>query len=163
MLWEASEATLLFSTSTPTPLESRCVISRLNIGRVDSTSVICYIYSLQENYSFRCHRTISNSTQTELNIYAVNDVKIHPKHGTLATVGSDGTFSYWNKDTRTKMTISKQMAQPITSCCFNHDGKIFAYSVGYEWSKGHKFNDPPEEESHLSSSLHINNDKLKYN
>jgi len=142
MLWEASEATLLFSTSTPTPLESRCVISRLNIGRVDSTCVIYYIYSLQENYCFRCHRTIRNTTQTELNIYAVNDVKIHPKHGTLATVGSDGTFSYWNKDTRTKMALSKQMAQHITSCCFNHDGKIFAYSVGYDWSKGNNFNDP---------------------
>ena len=83
-----------------------------------------------------------NATQTEQDVYAVNDIKIHPKHGTLATVGSDGAFSYWDKATRTRMTTSKQVGQPITSCSFNHDGKIFAYSVGYDWSKGHEFNDP---------------------
>ena len=30
-------------------------------------------------------------------IYAVNDITFHPIHGTLATVGSDGRFSFWDK------------------------------------------------------------------
>ena len=29
------------------------------------------------------------------------------------------------------------MPGPITSTAFNHTGSIFAYSVAYDWSKGH--------------------------
>ena len=34
-------------------------------------------------------------------IYAVNDIAFHPIHGTLATVGSDGRFSFWDKVSQT--------------------------------------------------------------
>ena len=56
-------------------------------------------------------------------------------HGTLATVGSDGRFSFWDKDARTKLKNSESMEQPITRCCFNARGEIFAYAVSYDWSK----------------------------
>lgn len=62
----------------------------------------------------------------------------HPIHGTLATVGSDGTFSFWDKDARTKLKPSETMEQPITRCAINHTGQIFAYSVSYDWSKVNK-------------------------
>jgi len=65
----------------------------------------------------------------------VNDIKFHPIHGTLATVGSDATFAYWDKDARTKLKSSETLDQPITKCCFNSNGQIFAYSTGYDWSK----------------------------
>jgi len=35
----------------------------------------------------------------------VNDIAFHPQHGTLATVGSDGKFSFWDKDARTKLKV----------------------------------------------------------
>ena len=63
-------------------------------------------------------------------------------HGTLVTVGSDGRFSFWDKDSRTKLKTSEPMEQSITTSCFNHNGQIFAYAVGYDWSKGHEFNNP---------------------
>lgn len=65
----------------------------------------------------------------------VNDIAFHPVHGTLATVGSDGTFSFWDKDARTKLKPSEPMDQSITCCAFNHNGQIFAYAVGYDWAK----------------------------
>jgi len=65
----------------------------------------------------------------------VNDIAFHPIHGTLATVGSDGSFSFWDKDARTKLKPSEAMEQPITRCCFNNNGQIFAYAVSYDWSK----------------------------
>lgn len=65
----------------------------------------------------------------------VNDIAFHPVHGTVATVGSDGTFGFWDKDARTKLKSSETMEQPITRCCFNHNGQIFAYAVSYDWSK----------------------------
>lgn len=65
----------------------------------------------------------------------VNDIAFHPVHGTVATVGGDGTFGYWDKDARTKLKSSETMEQSITRCCFNHNGQIFAYAVSYDWSK----------------------------
>lgn len=68
-------------------------------------------------------------------IYAVNDIAFHPVHGTLATVGSDGSYSFWDKDARTKLKSSETLDQPLTKCAFNHNGQIFAYAAGYDWSK----------------------------
>ena len=65
----------------------------------------------------------------------VNDIKFHPVHGTLATVGSDGRFSFWDKDARTKIKTSEQLDQPITCCAFNSNGQIYAYASSYDWSK----------------------------
>lgn len=65
----------------------------------------------------------------------VNSIAFHPEHGTLATAGSDGKFSFWDKDSRTKLKTSEQMEQPITCCNFDAKGQIFAYAVSYDWSK----------------------------
>ena len=65
----------------------------------------------------------------------VNDIAFHPVHGTLATVGSDGRFSFWDKDARTKLKTSEQLDQPISCCAFNAQGQIFAYASSYDWSK----------------------------
>lgn len=67
--------------------------------------------------------------------HQVNAISFHPVHGTLATVGSDGRFSFWDKDARTKLKTSEQLDQPITACCFNSNGNIFAYASSYDWSK----------------------------
>lgn len=68
-------------------------------------------------------------------LHQVNCIAFHPSYGTLATVGGDGRFSFWDKDARTKLKTSDAMEQPISSCAFNFNGNIFAYSVSYDWSK----------------------------
>jgi len=93
----------------------------------------------KDNFTFKCHR--SNAVQNVQDIYAVNDIAFHPTHNTLVTVGSDGRFSFWDKDARTKIKTSEQFNLPLTSCSFSHDGKILAYAIGYDWSKGHEGND----------------------
>ena len=65
----------------------------------------------------------------------MNGIAFHPAHGTLATTGSDGRFSFWDKDARTKLKTSEQMDQPISTCCFDAQGQIFAYASSYDWSK----------------------------
>ena len=72
---------------------------------------------------------------TDFNILQVNDIAFHPVHGTLSTVGSDGKFSFWDKDARTKLKTSEQFDQPLTACDFNPHGNIFAYATSYDWSK----------------------------
>ncbi|XP_019876846.1 protein Rae1 [Aethina tumida] len=110
------------------------------LGSVEGRVAIQYVNTQnpKDNFTFKCHR--SNGTPSGFqDIYAVNDIAFHPVHGTLATVGSDGSFSFWDKDARTKLKPSEAMEQPITRCAFNHNGQIFAYAVSYDWSKGHEF------------------------
>lgn len=109
------------------------------LGSIEGRVAIQYVSPTnpKDNFTFKCHRV--NGTQGYQDIYAVNDIAFHPIHGTLATVGSDGTFSFWDKDARTKLKSSETMDQSITKCCFNANGQIFAYAVGYDWSKGHEY------------------------
>lgn len=112
------------------------------LGSIEGRVAIQYVNPInpKDNFTFKCHR--SNGSSGYQDIYAVNDIAFHPIHGTLATVGSDGTFSFWDKDARTKLKSSEAMDQSITKCCFNANGQIFAYTVGYDWSKGHEYNNP---------------------
>ena len=52
------------------------------------------------------------------------------------TIGSDGHYFTWNKDTKSKYKSSKKFPGPINCCDFSDDGKMLAYAVGYDWSKG---------------------------
>lgn len=94
-----------------------------------------FCLSAKDNFTFKCHRSNGTNTSAPQDIYAVNGIAFHPVHGTLATVGSDGRFSFWDKDARTKLKTSEQLDQPIAACCFNHNGNIFAYASSYDWSK----------------------------
>lgn len=113
------------------------------LGSVEGRVAIQYVspQNPKDNFTFKCHRSNGTSNGYQ-DIYAVNDIAFHPVHGTLATVGSDGRFSFWDKDARTKLKTSEQVEQPIVKCCFNARGDIFAYAVSYDWSKGHEFYNP---------------------
>ena len=113
------------------------------LGSVEGRVAIQYVNPVnpKDNFTFKCHR--SNGTNNGFqDIFAVNDIAFHPHHGTLATVGSDGRFSFWDKDARTKLKTSEQLEQPITKCCFSARGELFAYAVSYDWSKGHEYYNP---------------------
>ncbi|XP_077495628.1 ribonucleic acid export 1 [Amblyomma americanum] len=113
------------------------------LGSVEGRVAIQYVnpQNPKDNFTFKCHRA-NGTTNGFQEIFAVNDIAFHPVHMTLATVGSDGKFSFWDKDARTKLKTSEQMEQPVTRCCFNARGEIFAYAVSYDWSKGYEFHNP---------------------
>ncbi|XP_066903495.1 protein Rae1-like isoform X2 [Halyomorpha halys] len=133
----------------PLKLQMRCVSIFMNkenrptgyaVGSVEGKVAIQYIQEPSSNFTFKCHRTESPGGCQE--IYAVNDIAFHPVHGTLATVGSDGRFIFWDKDSRTRLHVSDFKDQSISKCAISNNGQIFAYAVGYDWSKGHEYNDP---------------------
>ncbi|XP_065667536.1 mRNA export factor RAE1 [Hydra vulgaris] len=111
------------------------------LGSVEGRIAMQYIQPAdpKDNFTFKCHRSEVTSANQVQDIYAVNDIAFHPQHGTLATAGSDGKYSFWDKDARTKLKTSDGCPQPITACCFNFDGSIFSYAIGYDWTKGHEF------------------------
>lgn len=123
------------------------------LGSVEGRVAIQYVNptSPKDNFTFKCHR--SNGTGNDVlktpaasqgfqDIFPVNDIAFHPMHGTLATVGSDNRYSFWDKDARTKLKTSEQMDNCISRCCFSPRGDLFAYAVSYDWSRGHEFNTP---------------------
>ncbi|KAK2194151.1 hypothetical protein NP493_2g14009 [Ridgeia piscesae] len=109
------------------------------LGSIEGRVAIHYVnpQNPKDNFTFKCHRS-NGTTGGVQDIYAVNGIAFHPVHGTLATVGSDGRFSFWDKDARTKLKTSEQLDQPISSCGFNAQGNIFGYASSYDWSKGHE-------------------------
>lgn len=107
------------------------------VGSIEGRVAIQWVEQKKksDNYSFRCHR--KEETKTRTLIYAVNDIKFHPVHGTFATAGSDGTISIWDKDARARTKNFPAAPGPIASMAFNKSGSILAYAVSYDWSKGH--------------------------
>ncbi|CAH1760241.1 13463_t:CDS:2 [Entrophospora sp. SA101] len=71
------------------------------------------------------------------NIYAVNAISFHPLHGTFSTAGSDGSFNFWDKDSKSRLKGFASVGTSITASDFNSTGAIFAYAVSYDWSKGY--------------------------
>lgn len=113
------------------------------IGSVEGRVAIQYLNPAnpKDNFTFKCHR--SNGTNNNFqDVFVVHDISFHPQHGTLATVGSDGRYSFWDKDARTKLKTSEQVEQSITRSAFSARGEIFAYTASYDWSKGHEFYNP---------------------
>ncbi|GAB5362950.1 hypothetical protein AAMO2058_000842300 [Amorphochlora amoebiformis] len=90
-----------------------------------------------KNFAFKCHRVnTQTNSPNKCEVYPVNDIAFHPA-GTLATVGADGTFCFWDKDAKSRLKVSGRSSIPFSSCCFNHDGTLFAYAACYDWHQGH--------------------------
>jgi mRNA export factor len=90
-----------------------------------------------KNFAFKCHRENNGSE-----IYAVNALAFNKQFGTFATCGSDGSYHFWDKDSKTRLKAFQRCSLPVTSAAFNGDGTIFAYSIGYDWSKGAEYYNP---------------------
>ncbi|EJD07000.1 poly RNA export protein [Fomitiporia mediterranea MF3/22] len=90
-----------------------------------------------ENYTFRCHRKEQGLNKNQTDVYSVNDINFHPVHGTFSTSGSDGVIHFWDKDARSRLKTLDVAPGPIAATTFNRDGRIFAYAVSYDWSKGY--------------------------
>lgn len=92
------------------------------------------IASADSNFAFKCHRD-------DKNVYPVNAISFHPTFGTFSTAGSDGMIHTWDKDSRQRLESSLSLGGPISATCFNRNGSLLAYAVGYDWYKGHEYYD----------------------
>ncbi|KAI0152876.1 WD40 repeat-like protein [Xylariaceae sp. FL1272] len=110
------------------------------IGSIEGRCAIQYVEDKDSssNFSFKCHRDPPSGSITQ--VYSVNDISFHPQHGTFSTAGSDGTFHFWDKDAKHRLKGYPTVGGSITATTFNSSGTIFAYAVGYDWSKGYMGN-----------------------
>ena len=77
------------------------------LGSIEGRVAIQYIdpKNPKDNFTFKCHRSQPTQQNQPQDIYSVNDIVFHPQYMTLATVGSDGKFSFWDKDNRLIINI----------------------------------------------------------
>ncbi|KAL6177742.1 hypothetical protein ACLB2K_049265 [Fragaria x ananassa] len=121
---------------SPLKYQTRCVAAFPDqqgflVGSIEGRVGVQHLNERQEskNFTFKCHR--ENNV-----IYSVNSINFHPVHHTFATAGSDGSISFWDKDSKQRLKAMSKCNQPIPCSTFNNDGSIFAYSVCYDWHKG---------------------------
>lgn len=122
------------------------------IGSIEGRVAVQYVQKDPKmNFTFKCHRSNgqNNTVNPVHDIYSVNDIAFHPQHGTMVTCGSDGKYSFWDKDARTRLKISDQFDQSLTRCSINSTGEIFAYALGYDWTKGHEYSNPATNKSKI--------------
>eukprot|EP00438_Fugacium_kawagutii_P021680 Skav223808 [mRNA] locus=scaffold575:699059:699775:- [translate_table: standard] len=94
----------------------------------------CSVKSLEDQsqtFTFKCHQTPSKAD-------AVNGLDFHPKMAhTMASIGGDGHFIYWEKAQRKLLKKFEASAGlSLTAGKFNASGELFAYAASYDWSKG---------------------------
>eukprot|EP01111_Echinosteliopsis_oligospora_P009871 TRINITY_DN2976_c0_g1_i2.p1 TRINITY_DN2976_c0_g1~~TRINITY_DN2976_c0_g1_i2.p1 ORF type:complete len:346 (-),score=98.43 TRINITY_DN2976_c0_g1_i2:218-1255(-) len=128
----------------PTPLKHQtrvvsCFPSKTGfaVGSIEGRVALQHVDdSLQgDNFTFKCHRENTD-------LYAVNSIVFHPTYGTFATAGSDGTYNYWDKDSKQRLKQFPKGPNPIPCSAFNLDGSLYAYASSYDWSKGSDFYNP---------------------
>ncbi|KAE9420498.1 hypothetical protein Angca_003019 [Angiostrongylus cantonensis] len=114
------------------------------VGSIEGRVGIHYVETAnpKDNFTFKCHRSaeVINGFQE---IFGVNDIVFHPQHNTLVTIGSDGRYSMWDKDARTKLKTSEAAPLPLTCAAIHASGQVMAYAIGYDWSRGHEGNTQP--------------------
>ncbi|EJT98299.1 WD40 repeat-like protein [Dacryopinax primogenitus] len=134
--------------SIPSPLkqQTRCITcfpsaDGFALGSIEGRVAIHNVdeQNTTSNYSFRCHRK-DGPTKSQDDVYSVNDIKFHPVQGTFSTAGSDGGFTFWDKDARSRLKSFEPTKSSISTTCFNASGTVFAYAVSYDWSKGYTGN-----------------------
>jgi mRNA export factor len=74
------------------------------IGSIEGRVGIQYIEDTtnstpSKNFSFKCHR----DEKTIPNVYPVNAISFHPIYGTFSTSGADGTYYFWDKDSKQRL------------------------------------------------------------
>ena len=128
--------------ASPLKYQSRCIAAFPDqqgfcLGSIEGRVAVHHVNErdAQKNFAFKCHRENND-------IYAVDDLKFHPTFGTFATTGSDGTFNFWDKDSRQRLKAFNKESAPIPCGGFNREGNIYAYAVSYDWSKGSEHYNP---------------------
>lgn len=123
-------------TVSPLKYQTRCVASFPDksgylVGSIEGRVAVQHVEEslASRNFSFKCHR--ENDA-----VYAVNCCSFHPVHGTFVTTGSDGTYNFWDKDSKQRLQAMAKCGAPIPCASFSADGSILAYAVSYDWSRG---------------------------
>ncbi|KAF8938731.1 hypothetical protein BGZ58_000258 [Dissophora ornata] len=145
VIYNLNNPTTPFKTLTsPLKLQTRTIScfpkgNGYGIGSIEGRVAMQYVEDKDQslNFAFRCHREGGQTTREAFSVFSVNCINWHPVYGSFSTAGSDGSFAFWDRDSRSRLKLFPKVQGPISSTCFNRTGSMFAYAISYEWNKGH--------------------------
>lgn len=117
--------------------------SGIAVGSIEGRVAIEFLDELgvssngKKKYAFKCHR-IGDT------VYPVNAIAFHPKYGTFATGGCDGTVITWDGLNKKKIFTLPKFTTSIAALAYNHDGSELAIASSYTFEEGEK--DHPKDE-----------------
>lgn len=146
----SSPGTIFKNSMSPLKWQTRVIACHPSgagyaIGSIEGRCGIQYIDETQipsKCFSFKCHRQPSPTARSESQIFSLNCISLHPVYGTLSTAGADGTFHFWDTDSKHRLKGFNPVGGSISATSFNRTGSIFAYAISYDWSKGYQHNNP---------------------
>ena len=107
---------------SPLKFQTRCVACFPDakgylLGSVEGRVAVQYVDdppppAKGDSFTFKCHRSTTD-------IYAVNGISFHPRFGTFATCGSDGGYTFWDKDSKQRLKGFTCGSVPISCGAFN--------------------------------------------
>jgi len=80
----------------------------------------------KEKYAFKCHR--QTIPEGDL-VFPINALAFHPKYGTLATGGSDGTVAVWDHRAKKRIKLYNRLPTAVSALAFSVDGTRLAIGV----------------------------------
>ena len=89
----------------------------------------------RKSYAFKCHRVTKNATEV---VYPVNCLAFHPKFGTFATGGCDGSVQTWDGERKKRLHKFPSYATSVAALSFNSQGTNLAVAASYTWEQGEK-------------------------
>jgi mRNA export factor len=114
-------------------IEGRVAIKYVDVNQQPRIDTNSNQMSAQDDFAFRCHRV----GETNPEVYPVNAIAFNQIYGTFCTAGGDGSWTIWDKDSRSKLKSGAfQNKTPITAVDFSPSGDLLAYAAGYDWQKG---------------------------
>ncbi|KAI5171928.1 mRNA export factor [Nematocida sp. LUAm3] len=80
-----------------------------------------------------------SSQSTNALAYAVNKVLFHPIFNkNIIVCTAEGKYTIWDRLSKRKLYEGGPgNSWPISTAAIDKTGKLFAYAIGYDWSKGH--------------------------
>jgi len=121
------------------------------VGSVEARVGIEYLDELgvpapkgHKKYAFKCHRANDR-------IFPVNCIEFHPKYGTFATGGCDGTVVLWDGLNKKKLTTLPPFPTSVAALAFDPTGTELAIASSYTYEGGER--EHPRDEIYIRPVL----------
>ncbi|KAK5657753.1 hypothetical protein OQA88_2826 [Cercophora sp. LCS_1] len=134
--WQQRESSLKFLTRAVACMPNDAGYATSSIeGRVAVEWFEDTAESQARKYAFKCHRQAAPEEEGGGDVvYPVNALAFHPKYGTFASGGGDGTIALWDAEAKRRMRQYQNYPDSVAALTFSKDGKYLAIGVspGFE-------------------------------
>ncbi|OAA61856.1 nuclear pore complex protein [Niveomyces insectorum RCEF 264] len=134
--WQQRESSLKFLTRAVACMPNDAGYATSSIeGRVAVEWFEDSAASQARKYAFKCHRQAAPEAEGGGDVvFPVNALAFHPRYGTFASGGGDGTVALWDAEAKRRMKQYQKIPNSVWALAFSTDGRYLAMGVapGFE-------------------------------